>query len=72
MRGCCGEYRPQQGPLERAVASLPADLVDALVPVDLTESLERFAEAVGAVPDDMKPPPDEDGLAEAYVAPGQA
>ena len=61
------QYKPQHGPLEQAVASLPADVVESQAPEDLTDSLERFAEAVGAVPDDMKPPPDEEGLAEAYL-----
>ena len=61
------QYQPQHGPLERAVGLLPAGYVDATTPAELGESLERYAEAIGAVPEDMKPPPDEEGLVEAYV-----
>ena len=59
-------YRPDAGPIDRFVASLPTDAVASPVPSSLTVSLERFDEAVAAVPDDMKPPPDENGLPAAY------
>jgi hypothetical protein len=59
-------YRPGAGPIDRFVASLPADTVASPVPSSLTESLERFDEAIAAVPDDMKPPADENALPEAY------
>jgi len=59
-------YRPGAGPIDRFVASLPADTVASPVPSSLTESLKRFDEAVAAVPDDMKPPADENALPEAY------
>jgi hypothetical protein len=59
-------YRPDTGPIDRFVASLPADAVAGPVPSSLADSLERFDEAVGAVPDDMKPLPDENGLSDAY------
>ena len=61
------QYQPEHGTIEGSVASLPRDFVHASVPSDLAESLERFAEAIAAVPDDMKPPADEDGLADAYA-----
>jgi hypothetical protein len=59
-------YRPGAGPIDRFVASLPTDAVASPVPSRLTESLERFDEAIAAVPDDMKPPADENGLPGAY------
>jgi Fe-S-cluster containining protein len=61
------QYRPGAGPVEGAVASLPPAFLLEPVPSDLTGSLARFEEAVAAVPDDMKPPPDEHGLSDAYV-----
>ena len=61
-------YQPHSGTLEESVASLPRDPVAGFPAEDLTESLERFVEAVEAVPDDMKPPADEVGLVDAYAA----
>jgi hypothetical protein len=60
-------YQPREGPIERVVASLPPEYVLKPAPSELTDSLVRFEEAVAAVPDDMKPPPDEHGLSDAYV-----
>lgn len=60
-------YQPDDGTIEQAVARLPADLVPASPIADLAESLARFAEAVTAAPDDMKPPADEEGLTDAYA-----
>jgi hypothetical protein len=59
-------YRLDAGPIDLFVASLPTDTVASPVPSSLTDSLERFDEAVAAVPDDMKPPVDESGLPDAY------
>ena len=60
-------HRAADGPIAEAVARLPGDMVEAEAPRDLSESLLRFSEAIGAVPDDMKPPPDEHQLHEAYA-----
>jgi hypothetical protein len=59
-------YRPDDGPIDRFVATLPPDSVAASVPCSLTDSLARFDEAIAAVPDDMKPAPDEKDLPEVY------
>jgi hypothetical protein len=59
-------YRADAGPIDQFVASLPTDAVARPVPSSLTDSLERFDEAIAAVPDDMKPPADENGLPDAY------
>ena len=59
---------PGNGPVAQAVTALPADVVPAECPLDLSESLVRFSEAIAAVPDDMKPPPDEHELPEAYAS----
>ena len=59
-------YRADDGPIDRFVASLPPDSVAASVPSSLTDSLARFDEAIAAVPDDMKPAPDEKDLPEVY------
>ena len=61
-------HRAINGPIAQAVSALPADVVKADAPRDLSESLVRFSEVIGAVPDDMKPPPDEHELSEAYAA----
>jgi hypothetical protein len=53
-------------PLHAAVARLPPDRVPAATPLALDASLLAHAEAMSCVPDDLKPEPDEDGLAEAY------
>ena len=53
-------------PLREAVARLPRALVPASPPGTLTASLRAHAEAMACVPEDLKPPPDEAGLDEAY------
>jgi hypothetical protein len=60
-------YRPQHGSIDQAVAALPPAFLGAPACADLSGSLARYTEAVGAAPDDMKPPADEEGLGEAYV-----
>ena len=61
-------YEPHHGTLEESIACLTGDPVASPPASDLIESLARFAEAIEAVPDDMKPPPDEDELVDAYAA----
>jgi hypothetical protein len=50
-----------------AIAALPASGVAASAPDTLDESLVRYAEVMTAVPDDMRPAPDEAGLDTAYA-----
>jgi Fe-S-cluster containining protein len=74
-------WRPGSLTLSEAVAALPSACVDApsgdvrsvsLDDVSRTASLEAslalHADVMRAVPDDLRPPPDEHGLAEAYDA----
>ncbi len=60
-------YTPGAGSLIDAVAALPADAVAAPVHEALGPSLALFTEVMRAVPDDMKPEPDEDRLADVYL-----
>ena len=53
-------------PLHAAVARLPPDAVAAGAPATLAACLRAHAEALGCVPDDLRPESDEAGLAEAY------
>jgi hypothetical protein len=62
-----GQYRPGGEPLAAVVARLPEATIVAPSPTALAVSLDRYREAMGAVPDDLKPEPDEAGLADAYV-----
>lgn len=54
--------------LAEPIAALPADLAGASPHADLSASLRLHAEVIAAVPDDLKPPPDEQGLEQAYAA----
>jgi hypothetical protein len=54
-------------PIRAAVVRLPQDQVPAAALPALDASLRAYGEAMSCVPDDLKPEPDEDGLAEAYV-----
>jgi Fe-S-cluster containining protein len=60
-------WRPADGELAATIASLPEDIVPAPAAASLDDSLRLFDEALTAAPADLKPPPDEDGLAFAYV-----
>ena len=53
-------------PLLDTIATLPSGLVPAQPPASLAGSLAAYAEATRCVPDDMRPAPDETGLADAY------
>lgn len=61
-------YTPDAGPLIDAVAALPVDTVAVPAHDALGPSLASFAEVMRAVPDDLKPEPDEDRLADVYLA----
>jgi Fe-S-cluster containining protein len=62
------EWRPGALSLSGAVGALPRDFVDALPHETLDPSLAFYDEAIKAVPDDLKPEPDELGLREAFAA----
>jgi Fe-S-cluster containining protein len=59
-------YTPDTGPLTTAVANLPVLAVDEPVQDTLDSSLLLHAEVLSAVPDDVRPEPDEEGLREAF------
>lgn len=61
-------YRPDDGPLAGTVARLPAGAVGVPPPPTLARSLAHYAEVMRAVPDDVRPPADEETLPEVYVA----
>jgi len=60
------QWKPAHGGLERAVASLPAVTVDALMPRTLDDSLTLYGQVMESAPDDLRPAPDEDGLDRVY------
>jgi hypothetical protein len=59
-------YTPDTGPLTAAVANLPVRAVDEPIQDTLDSSLLLHAEVLSAVPDDVRPEPDEEGLREAF------
>jgi hypothetical protein len=59
-------WRPGGLPLAAAVASLPGDVVATAAPKTLDASLSLYRDALTAVPDDLKPQSDEQGLEEAF------
>jgi Fe-S-cluster containining protein len=59
-------FTPDGRSLAEPVASLPRDVVEGAPHATLDASLADFAEVMRAVPDDMRPEPDEAGLGEAY------
>lgn len=56
------------GSLSGVVAALPADVVPAAAPPALDASLADLREVMRAVPDELRPAPDEARLGEAYEA----
>jgi hypothetical protein len=62
------QWKPGQTPLSDAIAALPRDAVEAGPPHTLDPSLHRHAEAMAAVPDELRPAADEDRLGDAYLA----
>lgn len=61
-------WTPGAGALAAAVERLPRAYVPAPQPDELSGSLRLHAEVMDAVPDDLRPSPDEDRLDAAYVA----
>lgn len=60
-------YQPGNGSLAAAVADLAGNPVDEPAHLTLEASLLLHAEIMSAVPDDVRPEPDEAGLREAFV-----
>jgi hypothetical protein len=60
-------YTPSHGLLTAAVQRLPPNVVDAQADPTLDSSLVLHSEVLAAVPADVRPEPDEEGLREAYV-----
>lgn len=65
--GLLRQWRPGTRSLMDAVAALPRDVVIAVSHVSLDASLSFHAEAMRAVPEELKPPPDEARLPDAFV-----
>ena len=71
--GMLRRHTQSNGSIADAVGALPRDAVAADAHRDLTASLAIYADVLKAVPDDMMPEPDEEGLPIAYengVLPG--
>ena len=60
-------WRPGTLTLSEAVWELPHDLVEATRGDVLAPSLRLREDVIAAVPDDLKPPDDEEGLDDAWV-----
>jgi Fe-S-cluster containining protein len=64
--GKLGAWRPGETSLAAVVGALPDAFAPAPIEASLARSLELRDEIVDAIPDDLKPTPDEDGLEDAY------
>jgi Fe-S-cluster containining protein len=60
-------YQPGNGSLVAAVEGLPGTTVEAPAHNSLEASLLLHAEVMSAVPDDVRPEPDETGIRDAFV-----
>jgi Fe-S-cluster containining protein len=60
-------WRPGSVTLSEAVWELPHDVVEGAPQEELGSSVQRRDEVVAAVPDDLKPVNDDDGLAQAWT-----
>lgn len=61
------DFDPATQRLLDRIEGLPNEVVHADEPLLLGSSLEHFAAVMAAVPDDLKPEPDEQGLESAYA-----
>ncbi len=59
-------WRPGEMALAEAIRLLPDALAQETTAPSLITTLELRNEVVDAIPDDLKPPPDDDGLEDAY------
>ena len=60
-------WKPGSSTLREAIARLPGEYVEAAPSSSLEASLILHQGVIGAVPNDLKPEPDEDGLPDAFV-----
>lgn len=60
-------WRPGAQSLQHVVTGLPEAFVSLSAPESLADSLHRYDEVVTAIPDDLKPAPDEAGLDAVYA-----
>jgi Fe-S-cluster containining protein len=60
-------WRPGSVTLSEAVWELPRDVVEGTPQAELNSSLRMRDEVIAAVPDDLKPASDEEGLAQAWT-----
>jgi hypothetical protein len=60
-------WRPGSGSLRETIAQLPTEFVDPGTEETLAASLALHAGVIAAVPDDLKPEQDEDGLEAAFI-----
>jgi hypothetical protein len=60
------QWKPNGQTLAQTVGTLPPDRVETTAPQTLDESLHFYGQVIAAVPDDMKPAPDEEGLESAF------
>jgi hypothetical protein len=60
-------WHPEGPSIASRILDLPSEPVRAEPPAALAGSLEDFRAVMTAVPDDLRPAPDEDGLEDAYV-----
>lgn len=65
--GLVRAWRPEGPSITVLIASLPGEAVQADVPATLDSSLLAFRAVMAAVPDDLRPAPDEAGLEDAYA-----
>ena len=60
-------WTPDAPSMSNLVEMLPLALVEAAAPTGLAPSLGAYVRTMAAVPDDLRPPRDEDGLEEAFT-----
>ncbi len=65
--GLLRTFVPDGRSLSQSVATLPTSVVEAPAHGSLDASLRMHADVMAAVPDELRPAPDEHGLADAYA-----
>lgn len=65
--GLVEAWQPDGPSIAARIADLPGESVQAAAPATLADSLDAFRAVLAAVPDDLRPAPDEQGVEDAYV-----
>ena len=65
--GLVRNWRPEGPSIVSHILNLPGEPVRTEAPATLAASLEAFREVMAAVPDDLRPAPDEQGLEDVYI-----